>query len=44
MEPGYDPTAILIARASEVAGVVVLGTFLAALLLLADRPWSAGSF
>jgi hypothetical protein len=33
MEPGYDPTAILIARVPEVAGVVLLGTFLAALLL-----------
>jgi hypothetical protein len=28
MEPGYDPTAILAARAAEVAAVVFLGVFL----------------
>jgi hypothetical protein len=30
MEPGYDPTAILIARVAEVATVLLLGGFLAA--------------
>jgi hypothetical protein len=30
MEPGYDPTAILIARVAEVATVVLLTTFLVA--------------
>ena len=33
MEPGYDPTAIAIARVSEVATVVLLGAFLAARLV-----------
>jgi hypothetical protein len=30
MEPGYDPTAILIARVAEAGTVVLLGAFLAA--------------
>jgi hypothetical protein len=30
MEPGYDPTAILVARVSEAAAVLLLGGFLAA--------------
>jgi hypothetical protein len=30
MEPGYDPTAILVARVAEVATVALLGAFVAA--------------
>jgi hypothetical protein len=40
MEPGYDPTAILVSRISEGATVVLLGSYLAARLAgRADRGW-----
>jgi hypothetical protein len=40
MEPGYDPTAILVSRISEGAAVAVLGGYLSARLAgTADRGW-----
>jgi hypothetical protein len=40
MEPGYDPTAILVSRIAEGAAVVLLGTYLAARFAgRADRGW-----
>ena len=40
MEPGYDPTAILVSRISEGTAVVLLGSYLAARLAgRADRGW-----
>jgi hypothetical protein len=40
MEPGYDPTAILVSRISEGATVVLLGSYLGARLAgRADRGW-----
>lgn len=40
MEPGYDPTAILVARIAEGSSVVLLGAYLAARLAgTADRGW-----
>jgi hypothetical protein len=40
MEPGYDPTAILVSRLAEGAAVVLLGAYLAARFAgRADRGW-----